>query len=114
MGVLEIVLIAVGLAMDAFAVSITLDLSTTKPGAEELIIPGIYFGFFQALMPVTGYFAGSYFTHRIQNFDHWIAFALLGFIGGKMIKDSFSKGKDKEKQGEYVFQLGAPLWTLIV
>jgi putative Mn2+ efflux pump MntP len=109
MGILEIVLIAVALAMDAFAVSITLGLSVTKPGAKELIIPGIYFGFFQALMPAIGYFSGSYFAHRIQNFDHWIAFALLGFIGGKMIKDSFSKGKDEEKQEEYVFKFSKML-----
>jgi putative Mn2+ efflux pump MntP len=109
MSILEIVLIAVALAMDAFAVSITLGLSVTRPRAKELIIPGIYFGFFQALMPVIGYFAGSYFAHRIQNFDHWIAFALLGFIGGKMIKDSFSKGQDKEKRGENVFKFSKML-----
>jgi putative Mn2+ efflux pump MntP len=109
MGILEIVLIAVALAMDAFAVSITLGLSVTKPRAKELIIPGIYFGFFQALMPVIGYFTGSYFAHRIQNFDHWIAFALLGFIGGKMIKDSFSKGQDEEKQSKYVFKFSKML-----
>ncbi|MDR1231877.1 MAG: manganese efflux pump MntP family protein [Spirochaetaceae bacterium] len=100
---LEIVLIAVGLAMDAFAVSITLGLSVTKPKVKELIIPGIYFGAFQALMPAIGYFVGTYFVHAIQKLDHWIAFALLGFIGGKMIKESFSKEKNKEKPAEYMF-----------
>ncbi|MDR0375385.1 MAG: manganese efflux pump MntP family protein [Treponema sp.] len=95
MGSLEIVLIAVGLAMDAFAVSITLGLSAKKLKPALIIIPGVYFGFFQFLMPVAGYFAGVYFANKIEYIDHWIAFALLGVIGGKMIKDSFSK-----EQGE--------------
>jgi putative Mn2+ efflux pump MntP len=103
MGFFEIVLIAVGLAMDAFAVSITLGLSVAKPKVKELIIPGIYFGAFQALMPAIGYFAGIYFVNKIQNLDHWIAFALLSFIGGKMIKESFSKEKNNEKPAEYAF-----------
>ncbi|MDR0704274.1 MAG: manganese efflux pump MntP family protein [Planctomycetaceae bacterium] len=97
MGLLEIVLIAVGLAMDAFAVSITLGLSAKKLTLTEIIIPGVYFGFFQFLMPLAGYFAGIYFANKIENLDHWIAFALLGLIGGKMIKDSFSKENRKEK-----------------
>ena len=91
MGLFEIALIAVGLSMDAFAVSVTLGLSVQKPRPVEYLIPGIYFGFFQALMPFTGYFAGTYFAGKIQHFDFWIAFVLLGFIGGKMIKDSFAK-----------------------
>jgi putative Mn2+ efflux pump MntP len=95
-GLLEIVLIAVGLAMDAFAVSITLGLSTKKLKPTIIIIPGIYFGFFQSFMPLVGYFAGIYFANKIENLDHWIAFALLGLIGGKMIKDSFSKENRKE------------------
>ncbi|MDR1147060.1 MAG: manganese efflux pump MntP family protein [Spirochaetaceae bacterium] len=100
MGFFEIVLIAVGLSMDAFAVSISLGLSVTKPKVKELIIPGIYFGGFQALMPAIGYFAGNYFANKIQNADHWIAFVLLGFIGGKMIKESFSKENDEKKQSD--------------
>ena len=90
MSLLEIILIAIGLSMDAFAVSITLGLSVKKPTIKEVLIPGIYFGFFQALMPLIGYFAGINFANKIQGLDHWIAFILLGFIGGKMIKDSFS------------------------
>ena len=90
MSLLEIVLIAVGLAMDAFAVSITLGLSRKNPKPAEIIIPGIYFGFFQSLMPLAGYFAGIYFANKIEYFGNWAAFAILGFIGGKMIKDSFS------------------------
>ncbi|MDR0526640.1 MAG: manganese efflux pump MntP family protein [Spirochaetaceae bacterium] len=103
MSVLEIVLIAVGLSMDAFAVSITLGLSVTKPKAKEILLPGIYFGFFQALMPTIGFFAGTYFADKIQSFDHWLAFALLAVIGGKMIKDSLSK-KEEERINKNVFQ----------
>ena len=102
MGFLEIFLIAVGLSMDAFAVSITLGLSVKKPKIIEYLIPGIYFGFFQALMPLIGYFTGSLFSEKIQSLDHWVAFVLLGFIGGKMIKESFCK--DDEKTNENAFQ----------
>jgi putative Mn2+ efflux pump MntP len=60
-----------------------------------MLIPGIYFGFFQALMPFLGYYGGTLFASRIQHIDHWVVFALLSFIGGKMIKDSFSKDNDE-------------------
>jgi putative Mn2+ efflux pump MntP len=103
MGLFEIVFIAIGLAMDAFAVSITLGLSVQKPGLKETILPGVYFGVFQALMPAMGYLAGIYFANQIREFDHWIAFALLGFIGGKMIKDSFAKNHDGEKPRDFSF-----------
>jgi len=103
MGFLEILLIAVGLSMDAFAVSITLGLSAQKPKLGEYLLPGIYFGFFQALMPLIGYFAATHFANKIQHLDHWIAFGLLGLIGGKMIKDSFAK--DDEAQGAPSFHV---------
>ena len=103
MGLLEIILIAIGLSMDAFAVSITLGLSVRKPKIKEVLIPGIYFGFFQALMPLIGYFAGISFASKIQNLDHWIAFVLLGFIGGKMIVESFSKKEKKENGNPFQF-----------
>jgi putative Mn2+ efflux pump MntP len=98
MGLPEIVFIAVGLAMDAFAVSITLGLAAKKLRPADIVIPGVYFGFFQSLMPAIGYFAGFFFAHKIESLDHWIAFVLLGLIGGKMIKDSFSA--EKENKGE--------------
>jgi len=98
MGILEIILIAVGLSMDAFAVSITLGLSVKKPKIMEYFIPGIYFGLFQALMPFAGYHAGGLFADKIINFDHWIAFVLLGLIGTKMIIDSFSKEEIEVKE----------------
>lgn len=99
MNLFEIILIAVGLSMDAFAVSITLGLSAGNLRFKKMIIPGIYFGFFQALMPAIGYFAGIYFADEIKNADHWIAFVLLAFIGGKMVKESFSKEKTDETAG---------------
>jgi putative Mn2+ efflux pump MntP len=100
---LEIILIAIGLSMDAFAISITFGLSVNKPKIIEYFIPGIYFGIFQALMPFIGYFAGTLFAYRIQQFDHWIAFVLLGFIGGKMIKESFSPEEEKAKENSFRF-----------
>ncbi|MDR0666760.1 MAG: manganese efflux pump MntP family protein [Campylobacteraceae bacterium] len=93
MGLFEIILLAIGLAMDAFAVSVVLGLSAKK--AKDVIVPSAYFGFFQTLMPIIGYFAGVYFAGQIQNSDHWIAFILLGLIGAKMIKDGFSKENEK-------------------
>jgi putative Mn2+ efflux pump MntP len=101
--ILEIVLIAIGLAMDAFAVSITLGLSVKNLSPKEIIIPGLCFGFFQALMPMIGYFTGFYFANRIQTLDHWIAFGLLSFIGGKMIKDSLSPEQGQEETEAYSF-----------
>ena len=81
MGLIEIFLIAIGLSMDAFAVSITLGLSVKKPKTKEFLIPAIYFGVFQMLMPLIGFFAGTHFAGKIQNLDHWVAFVLLGLIG---------------------------------
>ena len=101
----EIILIAIGLSMDSFAVSITLGLGAKELKIREYFIPGLYFGFFQALMPAIGFFSGLFFVEYIQHLDHWIAFALLGLIGGKMIKDSFSKPCEAEdsKAGEAFF-----------
>jgi putative Mn2+ efflux pump MntP len=95
MSLLEIIFIAIALSMDAFAVSITLGLSAVKPKIKEILLPGIYFGLFQAFMPIIGYFSSIYFADRISKFDHWVAFILLGIIGGKMVKDSFAKEEDK-------------------
>jgi len=94
----EITLIAIGLSMDAFAVSITLGLSVDKPKLKEFILPGVYFGFFQMLMPIIGYFAGTLFAEKIEKIDHWVAFGLLAFIGGKMIKESFEKHEEESSR----------------
>ena len=103
MKLFEIVLIAVGLSMDAFAVSITLGLSVEKPKTREILAPGIFFGFFQALMPITGYFAGFYFASKVEEFAPWIAFVLLGVIGGKMIKESLSKKEEEPNENNFKF-----------
>jgi putative Mn2+ efflux pump MntP len=103
MRLFEIVLIALGLSVDAFAVSITLGLSIKKPQAKEIIIPGVFFGFFLALMPILGYFIGINFTGKIQEFDHWIAFGLLGIIGSKMIKESLSKKQEEPNEDNFQF-----------
>ena len=91
MTIVEILLIAIGLAMDAFAVSICKGISFKKMNWKKAIIVGLYFGIFQALMPVIGYLLGSTFESFITEIDHWIAFGLLGLIGLNMIKEAFSK-----------------------
>lgn len=88
MNILEIVLIAVGLAMDAFAVSICKGLSLRKPKLNEILQIGLWFGIFQALMPTIGYFTGTKFSDYVSAFDHWIVFFLLGIIGANMIKEA--------------------------
>ena len=96
MGVLEILLLGVGLAMDAFAVSICKGLSMKKMNWKNAVIIALYFGVFQALMPLIGYFLGVTFESLVTTFDHWIAFILLSLIGGKMIKESFDSEDDKK------------------
>ncbi len=88
MGIWELFVLAVGLSMDAFAVSICKGLSLGKIKAKHMCIAGIWFGGFQALMPLIGYFLGSLFADMITKYDHWIAFILLIFIGGNMIKEA--------------------------
>ena len=100
---IEVALIAVGLASDAFAVSVSLGLSVKKTTLKHLLLPGIYFGFFQAIMPLIGYFAGSLFAEKIQDYISWIAFALLGFIGAKMIKDGFQKEEENLDRDNFLF-----------
>ena len=88
MELFEIIVIAIGLAMDAFAVSVCKGLSMKKIDWKKAIIIAVYFGIFQALMPVLGYFLGSSFSAFVQKVDHWIAFILLSIIGVNMIKES--------------------------
>lgn len=90
MGFFELFLLAVGLSMDAFAVSICKGLSMCKAGIKEGAICGAWFGGFQALMPLIGFFLGTLFAQAIEAFDHWIAFGLLAVIGINMLKEAFS------------------------
>lgn len=91
MGILEILMLAVGLSMDAFAVSICKGLCMRKATLKSQAICGAWFGGFQGLMPLIGFFLGTLFASAIQAFDHWVAFVLLALIGGNMIKEAFSK-----------------------
>lgn len=91
MGILELFLIAVSLSMDAFAVSVCKGLSTQWLKPKHYFIVGAWFGGFQALMPTVGFLLGSAFEKYITRYDHWIAFVLLAFIGGNMLKEGFSK-----------------------
>ena len=86
----ELFFIAVGLSMDAFAVSVCKGLSVRKLRPRHLLLAGLYFGGFQAFMPVIGWLLGSRFETLIVSVDHWVAFGLLSLIGGNMIKESFS------------------------
>lgn len=91
MSLLELFIIAVGLSMDAFAVSICKGLSLTKLKLKDALTVGLYFGIFQAGMPLIGYFLGYQFRDKITAIDHWIAFVLLLIIGFNMIKESLEK-----------------------
>ena len=96
MGIVEITLLGIGLAMDAFAVSICKGLSMKKMNWKNAIIIAFYFGIFQALMPVIGYFLGTTFESLVTKFNHWIAFVLLLAIGGSMVKEAFSKEEENK------------------
>ena len=98
MGIVELLLLAVGLSMDACAVSICKGLAMKKATLKEGAICGLWFGGFQALMPLIGFFLGSLFAQAIEAVDHWIAFVLLAFIGIGMLKEAF--GKCEECQGD--------------
>ena len=96
MSVLEILILAVGLSMDAFAVSICKGLAVKDISFKKAAIVGLWFGGFQALMPMIGYFLGSRFSNAIQSVDHWVAFILLSLIGANMIREALSKGRGRK------------------
>lgn len=96
MSLWELFFIAVGLSMDAFAVSVCKGLATKEVTIKHFFIVGLWFGGFQALMPAIGYFLGSGFEQYISHLDHWIAFILLSLIGGNMIRESLSKEEESQ------------------
>lgn len=104
MGITEIVLLGLGLSMDAFSVSVCKGLSMKKIDYKGTFITALFFGVFQAGMPIIGCFLGSRFESFISTYSHWIAFVLLGFIGGKMIFEVL-KSDDKENPAEYRLNL---------
>jgi len=106
--IIELIFLSLALATDAFAVAVCIGL--TMPGfkMKNAVIVGLYFGIFQAIMPLLGYFIGGVFTERVAAFDHWIAFVLLSILGGKMIYGSFKK-EEEIAQASLTFFLMLPL-----
>lgn len=93
MGLFEVLMIGVGLSMDAFAASVCKGLGMRRLNVKNMFVIALFFGGFQALMPCIGWFLGKQFESYITSVDHWVAFALLAFIGGKMIYDVFHENR---------------------
>ena len=100
MGIGELFLLAVGLSMDAFAVSVCKGLAMKKATLKAEATCGLWFGGFQMLMPVTGFFLGSLFAEAIEAFDHWVAFGLLVIIGINMLKEALEKEDESDDNPE--------------
>jgi putative Mn2+ efflux pump MntP len=94
MGTWELIITAIGLAMDAFAVAICKGLSTCRVKIKHMVVTGLWFGGFQAAMPLLGYLLGKTFRQYIESVDHWIAFALLVLLGLNMLKEALSKDNE--------------------
>ncbi len=107
MGIIELFLFAVSLSMDAFAVSVCKGLSVKTLRPRHGVIAGLYFGGFQALMPLIGWLLGRQFEGLIKSVDHWVAFVLLALIGANMVRESF--GKDEEVNDSFSFKTMLPL-----
>ncbi len=109
MSILQVVFIAVALAMDAFAVAVAAGISFRTVSWRRTLRLSWHFGFFQAAMPVAGWCAGLTIRTLIERFDHWVAFALLAFVGGHMIKESFKKEERKANRPDPTRG-----WTLVL
>lgn len=96
MGIAELLLLAAGLSMDAFAVSVCKGLSLGKIRLRHMAVTGAWFGCFQALMPLLGYLLGSTFSHLVSEIDHWIACGLLAIIGGNMIREALDRDEKEQ------------------
>ncbi|MBQ7120813.1 MAG: manganese efflux pump [Clostridia bacterium] len=97
MPIYNLFFIAVGLSMDAFAVAVCKGLAVKKAGLKQMLLAGLWFGGFQAIMPALGYLFGATLKSYVENYTHWIAFILLGLIGANMIKEAVSKKDDCEE-----------------
>ncbi len=97
MSIVELFLLAVGLSMDAFAVAVCIGLSTEEVTARKSLVVGLYFGVFQAGMPVVGYWVAKLFAEQIIAYDHWVAAGLLALLGGRMIWESFREKGCKDR-----------------
>ena len=105
MTLVDLLLLAVGVSMDAFAVSIAKGLATRNLRTRNYCSVALWFGGFQALMPLVGYYVGVHFASVVESYDHWIAFALLALIGAKMLYDTFADGDDEEEMsGDFRFK----------
>jgi putative Mn2+ efflux pump MntP len=113
MTILELIIIAIGLSMDAFAVSIGKGLSLKKIKLSHALKVGLWFGGFQALMPIFGYLLGSTFAEIVSAYDHWVAFVLLALIGGNMIKESLEKDCECNEKSSHGFGI-TTMFTLAV
>ena len=111
MGLTELVLLSFGLASDAFSVSVCKGLSMKKIDRRGAVITALFFGFFQFLMPIIGFLLGVRFEAYMSRFSHWVAFVLLGFIGGKMIFEAI-KDRNEEKETS-VYRLDIKELTLL-
>ena len=109
MSLFELFVIAVGLSMDAFAVAVCKGLSTGAVRFSHMTVTGLWFGLFQALMPLIGYLLGVSFASAIQSVDHWIVFILLSFIGVNMIREALSRNEDDEENALYTASVMFPL-----
>lgn len=107
MNILELIITAIGLSMDAFAVSVCKGLSVEKLKLKHSAVAGLYFGGFQALMPLLGYLLGYSFQSYIVNFDHWIAFVFLSVIGINMIRES--RSNEEKSNDSFSFKTMLPL-----
>ena len=108
MSIFELFLVAVGLSMDAFAVAVCKGLATGKVRIRHMLIPGAWFGAFQALMPLIGYFLGSRFEKYIVSVDHWIAFVLLAGIGANMLREA-AKNEESDEDASMSVKVMLPL-----
>lgn len=106
MGFFEIFLIGIGLSADAFSVAVCKGLNMRKLNLKHTYIIALFFGGFQAIMPLIGYLLGTNFADYIEAFDHWIAFVLLGFIGGKMAIEAIRDKDDDEEEKTDVLKIG--------
>ena len=109
MNMFDLFVIAVGLSMDAFAVSVCKGLAVQKVGKRHIMAVGMYFGGFQALMPLVGYFLGKQFESMITSIDHWIAFVLLAVIGGNMAREALSQEEEEQPDSSFGFRTMLPL-----
>ncbi|NCB30207.1 MAG: manganese efflux pump [Clostridia bacterium] len=108
MGFGELLLISVGLSMDAFAVSVCKGLAAKTVGFRHVVTAGLWFGGFQALMPLLGYLLGTTFEQYITAVDHWVVFALLALIGGNMIRDALAPAEEEQPDACFGW------WTMLV